>query len=101
MTKVRGYNWISRAADLSRMQTNRGSAAMSGVRFSCHRGEIYLFAIVANLGLSSVSGPGRLVRSGLNKVWPAKARPGRWPSASPKGWRESSGPWRCNCPRRW
>jgi len=59
MTKVRGYSWISRTADLSKMQTNRGSAAMSGVRFSRHRGEIYLFAIVASLELSSASGPGR------------------------------------------
>ena len=44
MTKVRGYSWISRTVDLSKMQTNRGSAAMSGSRlppivgrFTCSR----------------------------------------------------------------
>ena len=43
MTKVRGYSWISRTVDLSKMQTNRGSAAMSARfpptvgRFTCSR----------------------------------------------------------------
>lgn len=67
MTKVRDYSWISRTADRSKMPTNRGSAAMSGVRFSRCRGEIYLFAIVASLRLSSASGPGD-INININKV---------------------------------
>jgi hypothetical protein len=64
MTKVRGYSWISRTADLSKMQTNRGSAAMSGVRFPRHRGEIYRSRL-----LQVSDYPPHQGRADISKVW--------------------------------
>jgi hypothetical protein len=69
MIKVRGYSWISRTADLSKMQTNRGSAAHVRCSISpAQRGALPIRDCCKSPTILRIRARPTLIKSGLNKL---------------------------------